>query len=998
MNKNSLFKARTGCVPFSLLQLLLLFWVAICSAQNVPITGTVRDSQGVLPGVNVKLKNTSVGTFTTDQGTFQINATSEAVLVFSAVGYTTVEVGVGTQTVIDVVLSEDTTALQEVLVNAGYYKVKDKERTGSIAKITAKEIENQPVSNVLATMQGRMPGVQITQDAGTPGGGFEIKIRGINSLRTDGNAPLYIIDGVPYSSESIGYSNTKGSFASSTSPLNTIDPSSIESIEVLKDADATAIYGSRGANGVVLISTKKGKAGKTKFIFTSSAGIGKVTQFVDLMNTEQYLAMRKAGFANDGITTYPATAYDVNGKWDQNRYTDWQKELIGGTAEINDLQLNVSGGSDQTQYVLGGTRRTETTVIPGNFSYKRTGFQFSMNHTSVDSKFGLSFSGRYSVQDNKQPSTDLTKLSRNLAPNAPALYDENGELNWENNTFQNPLAALRSYSTINSNDLVANTVLRYALLSNLEFKTNLGFTNLQNHEQRIKPSTVSNPILNTTSATSYLYDNVTERKSVLFEPQLQWEHSFGNSKVAVLIGGTAQTQTTTRRYSYGAGFSSDALIHNMASATTKEVFASDVLEYKYQAFFGRINYNYKGTYLLNLTGRRDGSSRFGPGKQFATFGAVGAAWLFSNIDFLKDNKIMSFGKIRASYGTSGNDQIGEYQFLNTYSGTGQNYQGTIGLEPTRLYNADFGWESSTKLEVALETGFLNDRIFTTFSWYRNRSSNQLVGIPLPGTTGFSSINANLDATVENSGIEGTLRTVNFEGNAFKWTSNFTISVAKNKLLSFPGLEGSTYKNKYVIGASTSIIKLYDFKGVDPQTGLYEFADVNGDGSITATEDKKTVVDLSPAFFGGFQNQFQYKQLQLDFLLEFVKQQTYNYTPNTPGGTMFNQHTDMANAWQQEGDAVPYQLSTSGANSDAVNAYYRFVESTASIVDGSYIRLKNISLSYTLPQQVKGVGCKLFLQGQNVFTFTSYKGGDPEFKFTGYLPPLRVFSAGVQLNF
>ncbi|MNQ74615.1 TonB dependent receptor [compost metagenome] len=437
----------------------------------------------------------------------------------------------------------------------------------------------------------------------------------------------------------------------------------------------------------------------------------------------------------------------------------------------------------------------------------------------------------------------------------------------------------------------------------------------------------------------------------------------------------------------------------MASATSKYIFASDETVYKYQAFFGRINYNWNQKYILNLTGRRDGSSRFGPGKQFATFGAVGAAWLFSNESFLEDSAVLSFGKLRASYGSSGNDQIGDYQYLDTYASSGQNYNGIIGLDPTRLYNPDFSWETNKKLEVALETGFFGDRIFLTAAWYRNRSSNQLVGIPLPGTTGFSSINANLDATVENSGLEFTLRTINFERANFKWSTNFNISASRNKLIAFPGLEGSTYSNKYVIGESTSIVKVYQFNGVNPQTGLYEVEDVNSDGMITSSGDKKTIADLTPEYFGGLENLFQYKNWQLDFLFQFVKQQNYDYSPNVPGGSPINQHVDMVNAWQQLGDETAFQMNTSGQNGDAVNAYYNYVDSDASIVDASYIRLKNIALSYEVPlQMLKGVQCKLSLQGQNVLTFTPYKGGDPEFKYTGYLPPLKVFTAGVQLTF
>jgi hypothetical protein len=450
----------------------------------------------------------------------------------------------------------------------------------------------------------------------------------------------------------------------------------------------------------------------------------------------------------------------------------------------------------------------------------------------------------------------------------------------------------------------------------------------------------------------------------------------------------------------GYGFASNSLINNLASANTVFTFTSDETVYRYQAFFGRINYNWQKRFIVNLTGRRDGSSRFGPGKQFAVFGAVGAAWLFSNENFLKNsNTIISFGKLRASYGTTGNDQIGDYQFLNTYTSSGTPYQGTIGLNPIRLFNPNFGWEINKKLEVAFETGFFRDRIFLTTAWYLNKSSNQLVGIPLPGTTGFSSVNANLDATVQNSGIEITIRTLNIDHKGFNWTTNFNISASENKLISFPGLEASTYSNNYVIGRSLNIIKVFHYTGLNPQTGIYEFEDVNGDGLITADKDKQTIADLTPKYFGGIQNQFQYKNCQLDFLFQFVKQENYDYIANVPGGTFYNQRADMSNSWQTPGDTTPYQQNTTGANNQAVTAFYNYRSSDAAIVDGSYIRLKNIALSYDLPLKMeKGIKCKLFFQGQNLMTFTPYKGGDPEFKYTGYLPPLKMYTIGVQLTF
>lgn len=967
--------------------------------QQHQIQGTITDGSNPLAGVKISIKNKNTTTVSDYNGHYTLSASSEDIILFSYVGYRTQMVSVQGRTIINISLEASETKLQEVKINAGYYSVKNSERTGSISKITTKDIEKQPVTNVLATMQGRMAGVDITQDTGTPGSGFQIKIRGLNSLREEGNEPLYIIDGVPFSSEIIGYSNTSSGIPTPTSPLNSINPNDIESIEVLKDADATAIYGSRGANGVVLITTKKGKSGKTNVTVSASSGIGKVTKMINLMNTQQYLEMRKQGFANDVVTTYPDWAYDVNGTWDQNRYTDWQKELLGGTSVITNMQASVSGGSDLTQYLLSGTYHTETTVLPGDFKYDKAAVHFSMNHRSEDKKFKLTFSTSYTAQDNVQPETDISRTARNLAPNAPALYDAEGNLNFENSTFQNPLAALRGITTAKTNDLIANTVLTYQLATDWEIKANLGLTDLKNTEQRLLPSTIYDPAYQLGSSRSAMFSNNTQRKSWIVEPQLRWNHDFGISKIDILVGATAQEQTSSRLYQFGFGFASNSQITDIASATQKSIYVSDEILYKYQAFFGRINYNWDQKYIVNVTGRRDGSSRFGPGKQFATFGAVGVAWLFSKENFLKENTVLSFGKLRASYGSSGNDQIGDYQYLNTYTSSGLSYNGIIGLDPTRLYNPDFSWETNQKLETAIEMGFLGDRIYFTVAWYRNRSSDQLVGIPLPGTTGFSSINANLNATVQNMGLEFTLRTLNIDSNNFKWTTNFNISASQNKLLSFPGLEGSTYASRYVIGESTSIVKTYLFKGVNPQTGLYEVADVNADGKITSLGDKKTVVDLTPQYFGGLENQFQYKNWQLDFLFQFVKQQNYDYNPNVPGGSFTNQHSDMANAWQKLGDQVPFQMNTSGENGDAVNAYYNYLDSNASIVDASFIRLKNIAISYDLPSQaIKGVHCKLSLLGQNVLTFTPYKGGDPEFKYTAYLPPLKIITAGIQLTF
>lgn len=967
------------------------------SQQNL-VHGTITDGTNPLPGVTIALKSkTNSGTISDYNGQYNIAGAVSDTLVVSFIGFKTVLVPIKGRHTINIVLEYDTMALQEVRVNAGYYTVKESERTGSISRITAKDIETQPVTNVLATLQGRMAGVNVTQTTGVPGGGFEIQIRGQNSIRPEGNNPLYIIDGVPYASDPIGYNQTATVFPTVTSPLNSINPDAIESIEILKDADATAIYGSRGANGVVLITTKKGKEGKTRFSFSASTGTGTVTKFAKLMNTEQYLTMRRQAFINDGITKYPAWDYDINGTWNQNRYTDWQKELIGGTAIITDLQGTITGGSQYTQFLFSGNYHTESTVFPGDFSYKKGGSQFNLNHQSADNKFHLAISAGYTAQNNNQPASDLTYDSLYLPPNAPALYDASGNLNWENGTWENPLRNLSSAFVSKTKDLLANFVLSYEIVPDLTLKSSFGYTDLQHVESRIIPSTIYNPSYGHTSAISSLFLNNTKRNSWIIEPQLNWEKKFGGGKLGILLGGTFQQQNTSRLFQTGSGFSSNSLIYDLASATNQQVLLSDEALYKYQAFFGRINYNWKDCYIMNLTARRDGSSRFGPGNQYANFGAIGVAWLFSNESFLKNSSWLSFGKLRSSYGTTGSDQIGDYQFLNTYNSSGINYGTTVGLEPTRLFNPDFGWEVNKKLEAALELGFFADRIFLTGAWYQNRSSNQLVGIPLPGTTGFTQIQANLAATVENTGLEFTLRTVNFSTTHFNWTSSLNVSISRNELIAFPNLNSSTYKNKYRIGEPLNILLGYNYTGLNPSTGIYQFEDQNNDGKLSSPNDKQTVMNLNPDYFGGFQNQFRYKNWKLDFLFQFVKQHHLNYDSGI-AGMMVNQPQRMVDSWQETGDTGPYQIYTTGYNFPAITAQSRYSNSNATFVDASYVRLKTVALSYDVPLTIKEVQCTLMVQGQNLLTFTPYKDGDPEFTSSGYLPPLKIITAGIQLTF
>jgi len=995
-----------GCIAFIL---GLLLWCSHMHANYInPVPGTafwqstvsgiVSDASGPLPGVIVAVRGTERSVVSDGDGKYSIAATVGDTLIFSFIGYKEIEQPV-TAAVHNAELSEDSLQLEQLTINAGYYSVKDKEKTGSIARITAKDIESQPVVSALATMQGRMAGVSVTQTTGVPGGGFSIQIRGQNSLRAAGNAPLYIIDGVPYSSESIGSGTTSGIFGAMTSPLNSINPDNIASIEVLKDADATAIYGSRGANGVVLITTKKGKEGKTSFSVNYSHGISEVASFIDLMDTRQYIEMRKEAYQNDGITEYPPFAYDVNGTWDQDRYTDWQETLIGGTAQYTGLNATVSGGDSRNQFLLSGNILRQTTVFPGDFTYRKGNMHAQASHESTDKRFRADFSAIYTAQDNNQPYMDLTRQALSLAPNAPALYDAEGNLNWENGTFGNPLSILEGKHRSNTYDLLSNATLSYRLAEGLIAKTALGYSDLRHEESSTAPSSMFNPAFGIGSEYSILFINNATRRSWIVEPQLTWKQDIGELGLQLLAGTTFQEVKSAALQQTAMGFPSDALIYNLGAASSVTVNSNNKAEYRYQAFFGRANLNWKGRYILNITGRRDGSSRFGPGRQFANFGAVGAAWIFSDEGFSQGLPWLSFGKLRISYGTSGNDQIGDYQFMDTYASNGVPYQGVIGLEPTRLYNPDFGWEENKKFEAAVEMGFFKDRLLVTGALFRNNSSSQLVGIPLPGTTGFSSVQANLDAVVRNQGIEFTIKSVNFESKNFSWITSFNFTRLSNKLVSYPDLANSSYAQQLVIGRPLNIQKVFEYTGINPVTGLYEFRDFNGDGRITAPEDRQATADLNPSYYGGLENTFKLGGLELGFLFQFVKQQNWNYLSSFGlPGIMENQPSELAGRWQQEGTAATYQQYSSGANAAATEAFSHFRQSNAAISDASFIRLKNISISYSLPEEwLPKLTCRIFIQGQNLLTITDYKGADPEYRNNG-LPPLRTITTGLQVNF
>jgi TonB-linked SusC/RagA family outer membrane protein len=960
------------------------------------ISGTVLAEDGTpLSGATIKLKDGRAIGMTDERGVFKVkNIGGNTVIEISFTGYTPQEVQLANKSNFTVSLIRATNKLDEVQVIA-YGTTTQRLNTGNVTTIKSKEIEEQPVTNVLAALEGRVPGLIITQNTGAPGGSFKVQIRGQNSI-SNGNDPFYVIDGVPYPSQLI---NNLNGIGNSGSPLNFINPSDIESVDVLKDADATAIYGSRAANGAILITTKKGKAGTTRTDINVYSGIGEVGHTIKYLNTRQYLLMRYEALKNDGDSLTDPNLYAPDLlQWDTTRYTDWQKLFLSGRAKYTNVQGTVTGGNTNTQYLIGGNYHRETTVYSGNSSDQKGSLHFNINSTSPNHRFLIQLSGSYLADISNLPSTDLMAQIQYLPPNAPPIYNPDGSLNWANGTWTNgnPMAASITSYAGHTYNLVSNAMLVYKLLPGLEIRTGLGYNTLQQEETILFPAAAQDPSQNPTANSQF---NTSNSRSWNIEPQISYEQNLRKGKLNALIGTSFQNNTIEGQQLYASGFSSDALLANLHAAASISLQSIAAAQYKYNAFFGRLNYNWEDKYLLNLTVRRDGSSRFGPGKQFGNFGAVGAGWIFSREKFIQDNfSFLSFGKIRGSYGITGNDQIGDYGYLNLYSNSPYPYQNTQGLLPSRLFNPDLAWEINKKLEGAIELGLLRDRILISASYFRNRSSNELVSNQLSLVTGFSSVAENLPALVQNTGFEFVINTINIKAGKFSWTSSFNLTANRNKLLAYPNLKNSNL----IVGRSLSIARLFHFAGVDPQTGVYEFKDQKGNITTNPANpaDLTSIIDLTPRYYGGFQNSFKYKGFGLDILFQFTRQRRQDFLSNVvPGSEGFNQPATVLQRWQKPGDVT--NIERFNQDFSLYNSYNNAtLYSDRAYSDASFIRLKNLAFSYEISKWKRKnflQSCRFYVQAQNLLTITKYIGYDPETLSSTSLPPLRVITTGVQFT-
>jgi len=761
----------------------------------IDVRGKVVDEKGQpLAGATVLVKGSEKATKTGSDGRFMLTGiNSRSILVVSFIGYKALEFAVKEDVGI-LVLELEENSLEQVKVIA-YGTVKEKFNTGNVSAVSGQAIKDQPVSNPLVALQGMVPGLFINQTNGLSTGGINVTVQGRNSLN-NGNQPFFVIDGIPLVPNAIGGNVASTITQGSISNLNYLNPSEIESITVLKDADATAIYGSRAANGAILITTKKGKAGQTKVELGLQNGWGKIANPVKLLNTDQYITIRKEAYTNAGMDI-PSSAVDINGIWDAGKSFDWQKELLNEQSLYQNIQASVSGGSENTQFLAGVGYNRETPVFKGDFSNVRTSVNFNVNHLSTNKKFRFFLSGSYLKGDNTLPVEDITLDVINLAPNYPGLYNADGSINWapvaDIYPFQSarvqPASKLTARYRNQAGNLSANSNLSYEIVPGLNIKSSLGFSDLQNDESALFPFSTISPQDRSDGAKPSASFSQKKISSWIVEPQLTYTKDFNGLNIEGLLGATFQSNRNKALFFRGDDYSNDAQLEDFSSAGRKTSNGSLVAIYNYAALFGRINLRLRDKYVLNFTARRDGSSRFGSENLFQTFYSAGGAWLFSEEDFLSSTRsVLNYGKLKVSYGTTGNDQIGDYSFYSLYNSENPEvpYAGVPALTPGGLSNPYLQWEQTRKFNMGIDLGFYSGRILLGINYFLNRSSNQLLQQDLPYTTGFGIISRNLPATVQNTGLEIMLDYTAVKGKDFKWQGSFNITLPKNKLLKYDG--------------------------------------------------------------------------------------------------------------------------------------------------------------------------------------------------------------------
>ncbi|WP_234733042.1 SusC/RagA family TonB-linked outer membrane protein [Tellurirhabdus bombi] len=1006
---------------------IVVYWVLIillpgwAFAQNRRVTGRVTsDTDGTsLPGVNVVVKGTTNGVSTDADGNYSITLPDDkTILTYSSIGLIPQEITVGTRSVVNVRMKESVSELAQVVVT-GYNSTQKKDITGSIAIVTSDKFKDIPVTGFDQALQGQAAGVQVSQSSGTPGGGVTVRIRGNTSISAS-NRPLFIVDGIPVED---GFLSQRDFGGQNDNAFSLLNPNDIEAIQVLKDASAKAIYGSRAANGVVLITTKKGKANqKTTFTADVQRGITEVVRKPDLLNASELLELQREAVINAGQD--PDQLGLIRGVTDGVN-TNWVDEVLR-QGVYQQYQLSASGGNERTNFYISGNYRDEEGVQLNN-RFTRMSGKVRFDHKATSAlTFGTDLTLSRTLNKRIKGDNFLDGVYSGAVKSLPyyAPYNEQGKLygpgdpNYAGFPNFNPVAqALLPRFDVYTVKMLGGIYGEYELLQNLRFRSKFSIDYNQVTEDQFESSaTAIGGYLSNVGGRGYgvfssgTYSTFINTNTLTYNFNLAEKHRFN-----ALLGFEVLQRQERSSNVIGRLFPSDDFTY-ITSAGIVDNGSSSVVKSGLLSGFGEIRYDYDDRYLVTFTGRYDGSSRFGRDRQFGFFPSVSLGWRLSQEEFLKDASVLNDLKLRASFGYTGNERIGDYQFLGTWSSV--TYSGATGLGPAALANPTLQWERTREANVGVDASFFNGRLNLTVDAYDNLTDRLLFAEPIPLTTGFGSLQGNI-GKVSNRGLELTLSTVNFDKNGFRWSTDLNISHNRNKVIElasdeplFRGYTADGVSNTNVVlpGQPLGTFWGLKFLGVDPATGDAIYDDKNGDGRISP-DDGQVIGNAQPKLFGGLTNRFSWKGFDLSvFFQSSYGNKILNFSNttslNTGADLQNNQSRKALERWQNPGDmtSVPryvYQNSYNNYHSS------RFIE------DGSYLRLKNVSIGYAIPkkylQRLRIVStARIFASGTNLWTLTRYSGPDPEVStldgsttaqgidfFT--VPQYKMMTVGVTLN-
>jgi TonB-dependent starch-binding outer membrane protein SusC len=976
-----------------LLLAVILFTAQSIWAQNKTVIGKVTDSKDGIPiiGASILAKGTTSGTVSGQDGTFSLSIPENTKsLIISALGFGTMEVAISGSSLSVALKAAESRTMDEVIVTGYGTKIK-RDLTGNIARVKGTEVANLPVPSFTQALQGRAAGVFVEANNGKVGEGVKVRIRGTGSIGAS-NEPLYVVDGVPI--------NTDGISGNALADINFND---IETFDILKDASAASIYGSRAAGGVVLITTKKGRAGRTNLTVNMQYGVNKPTNYRGFLNAEEYVdLLREAAINSDVIegvdpldpAQYPGswlqfaenrlTRYSGHSNWrNLETNTDWEKLAFKESARTKMVDVTASGGTDKTRfYISGGLNSQDGILILNNF--QRISSRFNLEHDASDRVklgFNLSVSRTVSNRNNLDNAFQTPMQLVALAPITPPR-DLNGVLyDRPVTTYYNGLIELED-SRFKSTNLrnIGNIFLNYKLVKGLIFKTEFGADILSQNDDLFRGNrTLTGLSTNGFGSSSwYRTININTNNYFNYTTNLQGKHD-----IDATLGMAYQKFTTDFTTVTGEDFPVNAL-QRLASAGRITGGSSSLTESAILSYFFRANYKFKNKYLFSASYRMDGSSRFGKDNQYGSFPAVSAGWVLSEENFLRGSSWIDFLKLRASWGLNGNDAgFGNFAQLGLWGAA--KYNNVSGLVPTQLANPKLQWEKNNQTDIGVDFGLFGNRLTGEIDYYIRKTNNLIYNVPVPGTSGFATQTVNV-GSMENKGFEFVLNSTNFNGRDFKWNTSLNLSKNSNKITKLdgdqeiiPGNDGR-FMNSLLVGEPIGVFYGPKFAGADPANGdaLYYLPD----GKTTTNDYNDAgnfiVGDPNPDWIAGLNNTFSYKGIELSVLFQGV---FGNQIMNGAGGFMSasfdwfdNQTRDQLRRWQNPGDVtdVP-QLRLGYGN--GINASSRYIE------DGSYVRLKNLTLAYNLSnallKKLKIRSAKIYVTGVNLATFTDYTGWDPE---------------------